>query len=65
MKCPHCGYEDHISGNEEGFVQGLEGDFFVVGLATRENKEHPTLVDKAKVYACPKCSKVFMNKRYY
>lgn len=65
MKCPHCEYEDGINGNVAGFEQGSKGDFYTGGTLTRQNSEYTSMKDSIKIYGCPSCMKMFIDKTFY
>lgn len=56
MRCPHCGYED-VGWSSEDY----KGDFYTLPIdLTRQSDSLRRLEDRASVYGCPVCKKLFL-----
>lgn len=64
MRCPHCYYEDFLSGRTEPEYEGEKGDFYVGTLM----RQHPRLsrqTQTVKLFGCPSCMKTFISEESY
>lgn len=64
MKCPYCEYEHGWSGEQCKDVKGESGNFYELSndvRAERDTSYYHHHKEKATVYGCPKCKKVFID----
>ena len=65
MKCPECQYRDDLLENEDGIYPipepGSLGEFYHSTFADLERRKDRFGTEKAKVYGCPACSRVFIE----
>lgn len=62
MKCPHCSYQYGIDWDDDELlsVEGEQGKFWKLAIQMeREQGWGPT--EKTSLYACPGCSKTFIE----
>lgn len=60
MKCPHCEYIDGWDAKKMDSINGDKGDFY--RLPIRMERRDGWDDDYAKVFACPKCKKTFIDE---
>ena len=61
MQC-ECGYEHIYDGDTEREVKGEFGEFYHSTFADLERRKDKSGTEKAKVYGCPACGRVFIDK---
>ena len=63
MNCPHCGYEYKVTGIGAKRKQvGDEGTFLELPIMMAREDLMSYRKDERRVYGCPKCSKLFMDR---
>lgn len=62
MKCPHCEYQHGLDWNEDELenVEGEQGEFWKLTLEL-ERQRGWSPAEKTSLYACPRCSKTFID----
>jgi len=60
MKCS-CGYEFGFNADTQLMVQGESGDFFHSTFADLERRAGMSKTEKARMYGCPACGRVFID----
>lgn len=60
MKCPHCGYEHGWSGESLNKIQGKAGEFYILPVQLERDRSYGG-VDRQQLYACPECTKTFID----
>ncbi len=60
MKCPHCNYEDGFNNDTLKTAEGESGDFYELPVKM-ERTEYGFQTRRVSLYACPECSKTFID----
>ena len=66
MYCPECQYRDDLLGSDEDGIYpipepGSLGGFYHSTFADLERRKDRFGTEKAKVYGCPACGRVFIE----
>jgi hypothetical protein len=62
MICPECGYIDEVYDDGVCTREGKYGDFFKLPVELkREVSEYSRQTERADLYGCPKCKKLFLG----
>lgn len=61
MKCPSCGYFHGVEGESFEWVEGSEGDFYILPMLLERRAEHWPYKEYVEVCGCPSCNSIFME----
>ncbi len=60
MKCPHCEYENWWSSEKLDIVEGDKGEFYQLPV-DMTRLPYSYREERVKLFACPNCSKTFVE----
>ena len=61
MKCPYCNYFHGWDSEKSSHEEGDKGEFYELPIQFKRAPKFMGYVDSEKVYACPKCKKLFLE----